>query len=520
MAPGVGAQPPAIAPITPISPQPAPPRVAPIRCVAGTSTAQPEISLLTIDSSPPPPPRQFVPTFNIEYPHAEAELLVFPRAEGEQLQAQSVKWQDFFTDIGVVWFRFSPELPLYRVRFPATTVLQQKAEILNSSSLVRSVRANGCVFPAQIWSNDPDYGKQWALTRIRIEQAWAIEPGRHEIVVAVIDSAFEHRNQDLDGRAWRNVCENAVPNDLDEPCPQEASGGLADDIHGWNFYDANDELKDNMDHGTMVAGIIGAEVDNAFAIAGINRDVQLMDLKIYNTGAGYAGFALEAFRYAIDHGAHVINASWIFLGLFPELEAEIERASKKGILVVAAAGELPGGSGSDLDNSPVYPCAVVEPNLVCVTSTINDPTDAIEPGSHFGKQTVHLGAPGQGIRSTLDLDTGTESGTSLATPHVSGVAALIRAHCPNASVEWLAAQVQKGVSAAALQPYTRTGMRLDAANAVPSTCPTSLAQLPVIIEARVRDTWAFLVDWLRHFLVRWWRIPPPPPPLTDMPAPT
>jgi subtilisin family serine protease len=449
------------------------PDIVPARCVSGTSIARREQDLPTVDSVPHPPQRQAEATDNVEYPHAEAELLVFPNERGIALLNRSPEWQRLFDSIGAEVVRSSTEIPFYRVRFSTSAALHEKAAGLRASPLVRSVRANSCVFPAgSVSVSDPIFNTdQWALKKIRIGDAWTIESGRKQVVVAVIDSAFEHvDNLDLSTRQWLNSCEDldsdGQPNDTngtDNPCTGEPPDGLADDFRGWNFYHGNNQLTDAMTHGTMIAGIIGAEPDNGLLIAGVNFDVRLMDLKVYHTGFASADGVLLAVSYAIRHGARVINASWTFDGYMPELEALINQADEKGIVVVAAAGN----SSADLDKYVAYPCSFDAPNLICVASTTDQ--DGLESDSNYGSKAVHVGAPGERVQSTMGSSTGTQSGTSLAAPQVSGVAALLRAHCPGASASWIVGRLQDGPSVLGVK--TRNGRRLDAASALSVECP-------------------------------------------------
>jgi hypothetical protein len=485
----------------------------PTRCVAGTRTPQPEASLGTIRVAPPPPLRTSEATENLEHPHAEGELLVFPAERGTALLAQDAQWQQLFDSLGALGAHLALEIPFYRVRFPPSDRLHDKVDRLRTYPQVRSVHANGCVFPAGVTPDDPEYKSknQWALERIQMGDAWAIEKGEAQVVVAVIDSAFDHTNPDLVTRQWLNLCEQ--DNGVNDPCSWEAADAPADDIHGWNFYHDNDVLTDAIPHGTMVAGIIGAEPDNGELIAGINYDVRLMDLKIFHSGVGYHHSALRAFAYAVGHGARVINASWVSSGIPPGLETKIDEAAAKGIVVVAAAGQ--GGAGSDLDLYAVYPCSFDKPNLICVTSTTlsyvtpTTPADVLETGSNFGQTRVHVGAPGEGIKSTMGGSTGSGSGTSMATPHVSGVAALLRAHCPNASASWILGRLQSGPSV--LGAKTKNGKRLDALAALSSDCP-SFEFRPLLGRAG---------RWFRPVLPPWWkprpRWPPPPEPVPPLP---
>jgi hypothetical protein len=448
--------------------------IVPTRCVEGTDTAQAEATLRTVTSARPAR-RMAAGTYNLDHPHAEAELLVFPKASGPALLAQRTHWEDLIVSAGGVVVRVAYEIPFVRARFPASTVLREKAEALSAQSWVESVSANSCVFPAQIIpSSEPKYPDQWALPRMRVPEAWVTEKGDKQLVVAVLDSAFDHGNPDLEPRQWLNTCEDAdgnkAPDDVDgqnDPCSWEASDAPADDFRGWNFFSNDAVLEDHMNgHGTGVAGIIGADPSNGELIAGLNFDVRLMDLKIYHTSVGYSDSVLLAFAYAIGHGAHVINASWTIEGLVPALEEQIEKAGEKQIVVVAAAGN----SGANLDDAWVYPCKFEQPNVICVGATTQALPEELMSSSNYSRNWVHVGAPGESIMTTSETTFGYSTLTSAAAPQASGVAALLRAYCSTASAKWIVDRLQSGPSV--LGDKTKDGRRLDAKSALESGCPS------------------------------------------------
>jgi thermitase len=295
--------------------------------------------------------------------------------------------------------------------------------------------------------NDPMFNEQWALNNsgqnggkanadVRAIEAWKKIQGSKEVVVAVLDSDDEL--------------------------------GTFNDLNGFN---AADNLSDPMDdngHGTHCAGIIGAEGNNDEGIAGINWKVEIMPLKFMGRGGfGTTKDAIEAINYAIDRkqngvNVRVINASWGSTMRSKALEDAIRAAGEAGILFVAAAGN----DGTSNDRSPHYPSNYDLPNVISVAAL--DRNDNLASFSNFGAKTVHVAAPGKDILSTWLGDNYREaSGTSMATPYVAGVAALILSSEPKLSVEKLRERVLKSVDKLdSLNGKVESGGRINAAKAL------------------------------------------------------
>ncbi|MBX3245425.1 MAG: S8 family serine peptidase, partial [Acidobacteria bacterium] len=206
-------------------------------------------------------------------------------------------------------------------------------------------------------------------------------------------------------------------------------------------FNAADNLADPMDdngHGTHCAGIIGAEGDNGIGIVGVNWKVRIMPLKFLGRGGfGSTKDAIESINYAVDRkkkgvNVRIISASWGSTMRSKALEDAIRAAGEHGILFVAAAGN----SGTDNDKRPHFPSNYDLPNVISVAAL--DRTDSLASFSNFGANTVHVAAPGKEIVSTWLKGSYREaSGTSMATPHVAGIAALLLAADPDISVEKL-----------------------------------------------------------------------------------
>jgi subtilisin family serine protease len=319
--------------------------------------------------------------------------------------------------------------------------------------------------------NDPQFGDQWSLNNLGQDggkngadiaalKAWEISQGSSKVVVAVLDSGVDYTHKDLVANMWLR------PENIPQYSDDEL--GTFDDLHG---FDAAADIADPMDdngHGTHCAGVIGAEGDNNEGIAGINWHVQIMPLKFLGRGGfGSTANAIEAINYAIDRkskgvNVRVINASWGSTSRSKALEDTIRAAGDAGILFVAAAGN----NGTDNDRRPHYPSNYDLPNVISVAAL--DRNDALASFSNFGVKTVHIAAPGKDILSTwLNDDYRGASGTSMATPHVAGVAALILSKSPSMSVaklrEKLLASVDKLPN---LDGKVSSGGRINAAKAL------------------------------------------------------
>jgi subtilisin family serine protease len=297
--------------------------------------------------------------------------------------------------------------------------------------------------------NDPMFGEQWGLNNLGQDggkrradidalRAWSTTKGSDEVVVAVLDSGVDFTHVDLRDNMWFRP-EN-IPQFTDDEL------GAFNDLNGYNGTDNIADPMDDNGHGTHCAGIIGAEGDNGEGIAGINWKVKIMPLKFLGrSGIGSTNDAIEAINYAIDRkkkgvNVRIISASWGSTTKSKALEDTIRAAGAAGILFVAAAGN----EGSDNDSRPHYPSNYDLPNVVSVAAL--DRNDQLAGFSNFGLKTVHIAAPGKDILSTWLNDSYREaSGTSMATPYVSGVAALIIASEPNITMAKLRERLLKTV---------------------------------------------------------------------------
>jgi len=319
--------------------------------------------------------------------------------------------------------------------------------------------------------NDPQFDDQWALNNLGQDggkkradidalEAWVTTKGSSDVVVAVLDSGVDYTHVDLRENMW--IRPENVPAYTDDEL------GTFNDLNGFNGTDKIADPMDDNGHGTHCAGIIGAEGDNGEGIVGVNWHVKIMPLKFLGRGGmGTTEDAIEAINYAIDrkkHGVNVriISASWGSTSKSKALEDTIRAAGDAGMLFVAAAGN----DGSNNDSRPHYPSNYDLPNVISVAAL--DRNDQLAGFSNFGVKTVHIAAPGKDILSTWLNDAYREaSGTSMATPYVSGVAALIVASSPGISMKDLRDRILKTADPLdSLKGKVETGGRVCAANAI------------------------------------------------------
>lgn len=325
--------------------------------------------------------------------------------------------------------------------------------------------------------NDPLYSQQWSLNNvgqtvlgetgkagadIRAEPAWAVTTGSSSIVVGVVDTGVDYTHADLAANIWSNP------------------GGIvscAAGTHGYNAITGTCDPKDDNNHGTHVSGTIGAVGNNAIGIAGVNWTTQIMGLKFLDAnGSGTVSDAIAAIDFAITAkqagvNVRVLNNSWGGSGYSQALLDEITKAGDNGILFVVAAGN----DAADVASQPAYPCSYAAVNLICVAAT--DQNDNLASFSNYGSTYVHLGAPGVNVLSTISGGSyAYYSGTSMATPHVTGAAALILS-APGQSgftVAQLKAAILNNVdSISSLAGKTITGGRLNVCKAIPGCSDTA-----------------------------------------------
>lgn len=286
--------------------------------------------------------------------------------------------------------------------------------------------------------NDTSFPQQQGLTGtygISAPAAWDITAGTATKIVAVVDSGVDFSHEDLQGSLWSNSGEVAS-NGIDDD-----GNGYIDDIRGYDFgSDTGDsDPTDENGHGTHVSGIVAATGNNALGVIGVAWQTKIIPVKcLDDSGNGYLSYLVNALDYVArlkdqGHPIAVVNMS---LGTDEHSEAlnrAVQRVSSRGILLVAAAGN---NYGRNNDETPSFPANTDDPHVIAVAAS--NGAGALAPFSNYGPTTVDLAAPGSGILSTVPLALKGVlydyiDGTSMAAPHVSGVAALVAAANPSAN---------------------------------------------------------------------------------------
>lgn len=318
--------------------------------------------------------------------------------------------------------------------------------------------------------DDPEFDKQWGLNNIGqtggavdadidAPEAWDIYTGNDEIV-AVIDSGVDYNHPDLKNNIWKN------PGEIPDNNIDDDQNGYVDDVYGYDFANDDPDPFDDNSHGTHCAGIIAASGNDEIGITGVNWNAKIMALKfITQTGSGDVSHAVKALEYALMMGAKISNNSWGGGGFSDALYEAIQVAKQQDHLFIAAAGN---DYGRNIDYDPQYPAAYQISNIISVSAT--DHYDDLSSFSNIGFTNVDLAAPGSAIYSTIpDNSYAAYNGTSMAAPHVAGVAALVWSMYPSLS----ASEVKDGILTAvdplpSLEGKVLSGGRLNAYGALMS----------------------------------------------------
>jgi subtilisin family serine protease len=290
--------------------------------------------------------------------------------------------------------------------------------------------------------NDPSYKLQWGLHNngsnppghpgkagadIHAPQAWDIQKGSSSVIVAVLDTGVDWDHPDLSARIWSNTDETSG-NGIDDD-----HNGYIDDIRGWDFANNDNNPMDDNGHGTVNAGIIGADTNNGVGIAGVDWHCRLMPIKVLDeTNWGLYSWWASGLQYAADNGAKVISMSMGGSASDSTLKAAVDYAYGLNCVICVSMG-------NDNSNTVYYPAAY--PNVIAVGAVDTDDTRCVPPdwqpfgmqfgGSNYGSH-IDVVAPGNWIYSTVWNDNYQYwAGTSMAAPYVSGLAALLFAQVPS-----------------------------------------------------------------------------------------
>ena len=320
---------------------------------------------------------------------------------------------------------------IYLLRFSPDAPLEALKVAYEQSPLIEAVEYNYLrpTLADPITPNDPKYPEQWSLPLMKLPQAWAVEKGDRSVVIAIIDSGIDYRHDDLAPKVWIN------PREIPENGLDDDGNGYTDDIYGWDFTDApnlqaegdyiegDNEPIDESGHGTHVAGIAGAMPNNGIGIAGVAWECPLMAIRAGLSLGGSSRMqdddSASAIVYAADSGASVINMSWGSEHRSFVIQDAIDYAYARGVVLVAAAG-------NSQKAAAIFPAAYRK--VIAVASTEQNQLRFYQ--SNFGAS-IDIGAPGNVILSTqINNQYRLLTGTSMASSHVAGVAALILAKRP------------------------------------------------------------------------------------------
>lgn len=328
--------------------------------------------------------------------------------------------------------------------------------------------------------NDPFFSQLWGLLNvgqhdpkgqvgiagkdIGAVKAWQSGTGSKDISVAIIDTGVDYKHEDLKDNIFINTSE--IPGDGKD----NDGNGFVDDIHGWNFVAGNNDPMDDNRHGTHCAGTIGGQGNNGVGVTGVAWRVSILPIKFLSgQGSGSLEDAVKSIQYATKMGVKIMSNSWGGGGYSQTMFDAIRDARDKGILFVAAASN----DGTNNDEQPAYPASYAIDNVISVAATDNRDHKAV--WSNYGRKTVHLAAPGVNIFSTAPMDKGkyaTLSGTSMATPHVSGAAALLWSTARGMSYSEVRQRLLTTVDPVrGLYRTTITGGRLNVYNAINNIVP-------------------------------------------------
>lgn len=354
---------------------------------------------------------------------------------------------------------------------------------LESHALVKVVEYDHSIV-AQATPNDPRFPSLWNFNDIFYDadidapEAWDVKT-ESDVTIALLDSGIDYIHPDLSQSTWTNYGE-IYANGVDDD-----GNGYVDDIYGVNFINNSNDVMDDFGHGSHLAGIIGAQGNNAYGSVGINWRASIMPLKVLNSrGLGYTSHAVKAMAYAANNGAKIVNASWSTDKYNQAMADAIATLNGQGILFVAAAGNY----RIDNDTAPHYPASYEFDNIITVGASGR--LDYRPWFTSVGAKSVDLVAPGDQINSTVPTNPispqqpnimppycalcafggfKTASGTSMSAAHVSGAAALLWAIDPKLTVAEMKYQILNNVDPVNyFADKTVSGGRLNLANAIPT----------------------------------------------------
>jgi subtilisin family serine protease len=376
---------------------------------------------------------------------------------------------------------------MFLITAPKTWTADQVVTSLTAAHRGVTVLGPDIRYELALTPNDTQFNSLWGMNNtgqtggivdadIDAPEGWNTSTGSSSVVIGVVDTGIDYNHVDLNDNIFTNTLETPG-NGLDDD-----GNGFIDDIRGWDFFSNDNDPMDvnSSSHGTHVSGTIGAEGNNATGVVGVNWDVTLIGMKIGSTGSGVSGAAaVSSMNYLLSLKNRPVqpvnikatNHSWGGGGFDGSMNNAIANHNAAGILTVCAAGN----NGSNNDSAPFYPATYNQPNVISVGNLTA--SNARNLGSNFGQTTVDLFAPGTSIQSTMRNNTyGQLTGTSMASPHVTGIVALLSAVAPGGTNLAIRTAILNGVeTVASLATLCVTGGRADLDGGI-----AQLAALPAI----------------------------------------
>ena len=341
-----------------------------------------------------------VPIAQAEFEVEPGEILVKFESDVSSLAIETIHQR-----LGASVLEVIPKLSLYRLRIPEESTITEMIQRYQNTKGVAYAEPNYILHALERTPDDPRFGEQWALGKIEAPAAWDIMTGTNDITVAIIDTGIDYSHPDLDEGRY---------------------------VGGYDFVNNDNNPMDDEGHGTHVTGIATADTDNGVGVAGITWNSRFMGVKVLDAeGSGSNFDVAQGIIYAADEGAHVANLS--LGGSFPSstLEDAMQYAYDAGVVMACA-------TGNDYEYGVSYPAAYDPYCLGVGATTASDQRAAF---SNYGPE-VDVAAPGVNILSTTGGSYASWDGTSMATPHVAGLAALVLAQDPGLSVDQVFATIR------------------------------------------------------------------------------
>lgn len=281
---------------------------------------------------------------------------------------------------------YMPEIRVVMIEYPVETDIMAKIAQLAKSPIVRFAEPDSVVY-ATFVPNDPSWGVQWGPQKIGCPAAWDVHKGDAGTVIAIVDTGINYNHPDLSSKY----------------------------VGGYDFYNNDSNPMDDNGHGTHCAGIAAAATNNSVGIAGVGFNCKLMAVKVLSSGgSGSLSTVAQGINYATTNGAKVINLSLGSYSGSSTLQSAVNNAWNNGVVLAAAAG-------NDGVTNQLYPAAYTN----CIATAASTTTDSRASWSNYGSSWVDVAAPGVSIYSTMGSSYSYLDGTSMASPHVAGAAALL-----------------------------------------------------------------------------------------------